>query len=79
MILCLAIWTGSNEIYHDIKQFIDIEFNSSQELFGDPLIKMNFIQTLPKGLDECETLRKMVDHQKQALRLQGLPQRKLII
>ena len=79
VMLCLAIWTGENEIYHDIKQFVDIEFDSSQELFGDPLIKMNFIQTLPKGLDECETLRKMVNHQKQALRLQGLPQRKLII
>lgn len=79
VLLYLAIWSGSNKEYEDIRAFVDLAITSSQEIFGDPTIKENFIKTLPESIDECAVLRKRVNQQKQELGLLKLPQRDLIV
>ena len=79
ILLCLAIWSGCNEIYEDIRAFVDSEIDSTPELFGNPIIKKEFIKTLPINLDECTSMRKRVEQQKKELCLMNLPQRQLIV
>ena len=75
----LAVWSGKEEIYDDVKHFVGNKLNDCPEMFGTEIVRKEFIETLPKSIDECEKMRAIVREQEEKLKLTKLPHREMII
>jgi|GEM_PF-1395273 hypothetical protein len=75
----LAVWSGKEEIYDDVKHFVENKLNDCPEMFGTEIVRKEFIETLPKSIDECEKMRAIVREQEEKLKLTKLPHREMII
>ena len=75
----LAVWSGAEEVFNDVKRFIENKLNDCSEMFGTEAVRKEFTETLPQSIDECEKMRVIVKEQEEKLKLTNLPHRKMII
>jgi hypothetical protein len=75
----LAVWSGVEEVFNDVKRFIENKLNDCSEMFGTEAVRKEFTETLPQSIDECEKMRVIVKEQEEKLKLTNLPHRKMII
>lgn len=76
-LVCLAVWSGSNEIYDNTKYFLHEHMEDFDKVL--PAFKDKWLSELPKSIDECEKLRHIVYKQENKLKLTKLPHREMII
>lgn len=77
--LSLAVWSGSSDVFNDVKEYVDYKISTQPDLFGTELVKNEFLESLPQNINDCEKYRNTVDIQIKTLKLTHLPRRELII
>lgn len=75
----LAVWSGVEEVFSDVKRFVENKLNDCSEMFGTEAVRKEFTETLPQSIDDSEKMRIIVREQEVKLKLTNLPHRELII